>query len=215
MRHTRTANDPSAATTSAKGRKLIQQATVADMRALLSVLTTRGDLIRRGASAEERFASTIPGQVVTWNGTDTLFRDPLRFHTMMFMSATATAVGARTTGILAVTSNDAGIPVPSGTTFKLWHMDATLKTGATVGTNYDLEMIVREKLSATDTQIWTSLDNANDTNVIFYRRATNINSPICSIAGPERLHLGWGVLAASTGALAAVNHCVTAVYSIE
>jgi len=44
-----------------------------------SPTTTRGDLIRRGASADERMAPSAFAQKVLWDGTDTAFYCPCRF----------------------------------------------------------------------------------------------------------------------------------------
>ncbi len=45
---------------------------------IVDVLTTRGDLIRRGASAPERFAAVAAGAVVGGNGTDVVATVPKR-----------------------------------------------------------------------------------------------------------------------------------------
>jgi hypothetical protein len=180
-------------------------------------MTTRGDLLTRDATTYKRLAKGSARQVASWDANDLIAANQLRFHTAHFINATATAAGARTFGIYAVTSNDPGIPVASGKTLRLWYLGLTLKTGATVGSNYDLEGCVRKKVAATDHVIATINDQSNDVNVQFSAEAADyaVGSELIAIAGPERVHLGWGVVAGSTGALAAVNHVAEAVYSIE
>lgn len=181
----------------------------------LSPVTTRGDVIVRDATNNIRLALGANRNVLTSDGTDLGYAEPFRFHTVHFAATSATAVGSSVTGLLGVTSNAAGIPIVSGKTFKLWYVAGVVTCGATVGTNYDIDLIVRNKIAATDTIVASSVNNANGAVVYFDASAADINTPIMSVAGTERIHIGWSNVAGSTGALANTVHSVTIVYSIE
>lgn len=180
------------------------------------VFTTRGDILRAGASgAEERLALGSVGTVLTSDGTDAVWSTPRIVETAIWMSNTATAVGVRTRGYLSSTSFDAGVCVPSGKTFKLWRQSTCVKTGATVGSNYDLEHGVTEGVGFAATQVGTLNNQSNGTSCYLETVASNWNTPLVSIAGPTRISMWWGVVAGSTGALAATQHCTQIAYTVE
>jgi hypothetical protein len=178
-------------------------------------LTTRGDLLTRDASVYKRLALGAVGFTLQSDGTDVLWASPKRLLTAGFHASSATGVGAQTIGFMGTTSNDAGIPVPSGRTLKVWYHANKVKTGATVGSNYDLEGVIAKKIAATVTQVSTLLDQSNDQAVSWDAIASDWNTPLASVAGPEFVQLGWGVLGGSTGALASAQHSAMMLYSIE
>ena len=95
--------------TGAVGALLISAATAGDARSTLgaaaTVTTTRGDLIRRGATADERVALGTSGHVLTSNGTDAVWAAPAG------STPTAGLDGARPTATLGAlyTATDTGV----------------------------------------------------------------------------------------------------------
>jgi hypothetical protein len=125
--------------------------------------------------------------------------------TASFTIADATAAGSRKVGLGNLALTEGGIFVPSGRTMQIVRANGTLKTGATAGSNYDLRLIVRAFTAATDTDLQSSDDNAQNVWVGFESGGA-IDGTLTEIVGPEFVVPGWRVVSGSTGALANVPH---------
>lgn len=77
---------------------------------LNALLTTRGDLLTRGASALQRLALGTPGQVLTSNGTDPLWQTPTAYQgalAFVSWSGGGTTI-SRSYNVSSITRNGAG-----------------------------------------------------------------------------------------------------------
>lgn len=177
----------------------------------LAGVTTKGDLLVRDASNLLRLAvggtdrqvlrvKSSAGQGVAWE-------DPLIMESIGGINSSATAVGATTPIIYgSAPAAASGLYVPAGKSLKVLACNATVKTGATVGSNYDINIVLRDEAGA-NTVIASSHNNANDTQVLIRAEGT-LASPLASVAGgaAKQYRLGIENAAGSTGAHAATAH---------
>ena len=110
------------------------------------------------------------------------------------------------------------IPVPVNKTLKLWYMSVMVPTGATVGSNYDLEAGMVVVSTAAYTQVVTALNQPHATTVVFEAVASNINTPLFSAtAATYGTYMApfIGLIAGSTDVTGNNPHNIHIVYTIE
>lgn len=118
---------------------------------LQSLLTTRGDIIRRGASATERLALGATGKVLASDGTDATYRDLSLYMKRLAFQAHGFKFGSTGTGTTYILGSDSSTtvasPLSSATTlytvptFRLVGADYTV-TGKTTKLSLDCSILI-------------------------------------------------------------------------
>ncbi len=138
------------------------------------------------------------------------------YRTYIFTTASVSAAaGARNVGVGTATGYTIGIPVPSGKTLHLWYISACIETGAVAGSNYDIEYGLFATQAGTYPYIGTLLNQSNGVITTSEIVATDVNTPLVSIAGTDRVKLFYGMAAGSTGGTSSNDQLVSAVVTIE
>lgn len=180
-------------------------------------IAAKGDLLV-GRAASQVGVLTIGGtkyQVPYADSAQTLgiaWGTPPQPVTYSYISSAATAVGARTVGLINSTAATARISVPSGKTFTILHVSAGCENGATAGT-YKVKAVIYNHTDATETTLGTFANTAE--NVTHWVEADGtLAVPLGTIATGKAFSIGWANDATSPGALStgARTIFVTGVY---
>lgn len=130
--------------------------------ALSGILTTRGDMLRRGASAVERLALGTNGQVVQSDGTDILYGAA--------GAGAVTREGGNTTEATTTSTSDVDLLTTSSLTIAVGEpfiAFASIRktTGAAAGVNAGVKLNATEVIA---THLWSTSSNQNDSGVWMY-----------------------------------------------
>jgi len=139
-----------------------------------------------------------PRIAIPWRGQ----YDPrrVRYQTMQFVTNTVAAAGTRIVGLGNVAGNGyMGVTIPTGYVAKIWEVFADVRTGATVGSNYDCEAGVQEANSVTYPVVLTLLNQSNDSSAGITSVAVDDITPLASVAAGGRIIPFIGMIAGSTG----------------
>ncbi len=155
-----------------------------------------------------------------WRGQQPDFNDPsiIRMASTYYVATVTVAAGAKSYGIWTLISAgfEYGIPVPSGKTFKLWYIAASMEASAVAGSR-TFECGIYQPLSATYTQIATLAGVTANVRSNWDATATNFNTPLATVAGAagEHIALYYGVVAGGASGSSAAGQMVTMNYTIE
>lgn len=137
---------------------------------------------------------------------------PLQQVTYIYMSSAATAAGSRTVGFINTTASTGRQTVPTGKSFRVLAVTASMDTGATAGT-YDVDAILYNVTDTAETVLAAFPDTAANT----YASAAafgDVDVPLATLGAGKAFQIGWKNNAGSPGALSTSARviAVTGVY---
>ena len=157
-------------------------------------------LVRANDLSDVSSAATARSNLGLAIGSDVPDYDaPRVHHTFCFTSTAATAAGARTVGIISSTAIASRNKVPSGKSFLVLGVSASVESGATAGT-YTVKAVIYNHTDATETTLATFPTFAAST-VEHVEAVGTISSPLATISASRTFSVGWANDASSPGAL--------------
>jgi len=180
----------------AAGRTMIAAANATAQLAIVTPLTTRGDIVVRDASATTRLGIGADNKVLSSDGTDPSWADPAIPISLVTTTTTAIAAGSVVFGIMGSGQKCSKFNVPTGKVLKILCASGGYDTGAGVGT-WTITFRAR-KTDSTETTLATFTQTV--ASATYNGSATGtMDSPLVSYAAGEEVQIGWGNDASSPG----------------